>query len=198
MARSSLLTILQNVTGKAQNYAGAIMASGENPDGTAYTLPTDTPTGAQVDGHSASIGATTDAEATGNGSVIALLKRLRTLLSGGLPAALSALGNLKTAVLEIPTVGTQGNAWSAVAVGAGGTSAAIDTQNCSQLSVFGNVSGATTLTVQFSQDNVNFYDSGTTTAPSANFGINVSVGARYIRLKSSAAVTITATIAGKN
>lgn len=34
------------------------------------------------------LGVASDAEATGNGSVIAVLKRLRTLLSGGLPAAL--------------------------------------------------------------------------------------------------------------
>jgi len=41
------------------------------------------------DGGIVSIGATTDAEAAaGNGSEIALLKRLRTLLNGGLPAAL--------------------------------------------------------------------------------------------------------------
>jgi hypothetical protein len=36
----------------------------------------------------ASIGDPTDAEAAGNGTVIALLKRLRTLLAGGLPSAL--------------------------------------------------------------------------------------------------------------
>lgn len=34
------------------------------------------------------VGAIADAEAVGNGSVIAILKRIRTLLSGGLPAAL--------------------------------------------------------------------------------------------------------------
>jgi hypothetical protein len=41
-----------------------------------------------TDGADAGVGATTDSEATGNGGVIAILKRLRTLLSGGLPAAL--------------------------------------------------------------------------------------------------------------
>ncbi len=40
-------------------------------------------------------GAQADAEASGNGSIIAILKRLRTLLSGGLPAALAAGGGLK-------------------------------------------------------------------------------------------------------
>lgn len=37
---------------------------------------------------SVGVGAAADAEASGNGSVIAVLKRLRTLLNGGLPAAL--------------------------------------------------------------------------------------------------------------
>lgn len=48
----------------------------------------------------AAAGQTTDAEATGDGSIVALLKRLRTLLSGGLPSALTASGNLKVAVVE--------------------------------------------------------------------------------------------------
>ncbi len=41
-----------------------------------------------ADGDHVSLGSTADAEATGNGSLIAIAKRLRTLLAGGLPAAL--------------------------------------------------------------------------------------------------------------
>lgn len=42
-----------------------------------------------ADGDDVALGATTDAEAAaGNGTVVAILKRLRTLLNGGLPAAL--------------------------------------------------------------------------------------------------------------
>jgi hypothetical protein len=41
------------------------------------------------------IGTTTDDEATVHGSLIAILKRVRTLLAGGLPAALGAGGGLK-------------------------------------------------------------------------------------------------------
>lgn len=41
-----------------------------------------------ADGADVAEGATTDAAATGDGSVIAILKRLRTLLNGGLPSAL--------------------------------------------------------------------------------------------------------------
>jgi hypothetical protein len=48
------------------------------------------------------LGTTGVAEATGNGSIIAVLKRLRTLLGGGLPAALTSTGNLKAAVLALP------------------------------------------------------------------------------------------------
>lgn len=46
------------------------------------------------------VGAATDAEASGNGSVIAILKRLRTLLAGGLPGALTAGGGLKVGVVD--------------------------------------------------------------------------------------------------
>lgn len=41
------------------------------------------------------VGAAADAEAAANGSVIGILKRLRTLLNGGLPAALGAGGGVK-------------------------------------------------------------------------------------------------------
>lgn len=51
------------------------------------------------------IGATTDPEAVGDGAVIAILKRLRTLLAGGLPAALTAGGSLKVAVVEAIAAG---------------------------------------------------------------------------------------------
>lgn len=41
----------------------------------------------QADGHSLTLGAQADAEATGNGSVIAILKRIRTLLAGPVPVS---------------------------------------------------------------------------------------------------------------
>jgi hypothetical protein len=63
-----------------------------------------------ADGSDAALGATTDAEAAaGNGTVVALLKRLRTLLDsqitklgGGLPAALDADGGLKAHIQNFP------------------------------------------------------------------------------------------------
>jgi hypothetical protein len=95
-------------------------------------------------------------------------------------------------------VGAHANAWNAAAVGAGGTSASVDCQNTPFVSAFGNASAATTITVQYSQNDVDYYDGPNQVLGGAgNFRIDATVGARYVRLKSSAAATITATIAGK-
>jgi hypothetical protein len=72
----------------------------------ASALPAGAATQATLANLDAALGAAADPEAPANGSVIALLKRLRTLLSGGLPAALTAGGNLKTALLEALPAGT--------------------------------------------------------------------------------------------
>ncbi len=58
------------------------------------------------DGGIASIGNTTDAEATGNGTLIGIAKRIRTLLGGGLASLLNGSGNVKTAVTESLPAGT--------------------------------------------------------------------------------------------
>lgn len=78
-----------------------------------------------------------------------------------------------------------------------GVSNAIDCIISSRISVFGNTSGASTITVQVSQDGTNFYSITPTIAANGNFHAFYETGARYVRLSSSAAVTITATIAGK-
>lgn len=101
-----------------------------------------------------------------------------------------------------PTGGSQANAWSAAAVGAGGTSTALDAQFTPLVSVFGNASAPTTISLEFSQDNTNWYDVNQAgysiaTAGDGDFALTVWVAARYVRMKSSAAATITATIAGK-
>lgn len=75
-----------------------------------------------VDGGHATIGTTTDAEATGNGTIIALLKRLRTLLAGGLPSALVG-GRLDVNVGNTPTVNQGTSPW---VVGDGGSSITVD------------------------------------------------------------------------
>lgn len=97
-------------------------------------------------------------------------------------------------------VGVHGNAWLAAAVGAGAVSPSIDCQYTPFVSIFGNGSAASTITMQVSQDNVNFYNAVTTAVPllGGDFYLAATVGARYVRLMSSAAITITATIAGKD
>lgn len=59
-----------------------------------------------IDGGLVTVGTTTDAEAAGNGSLVALLKRLRTLLSAGLPAALGGAGGLKSELVAALPAGT--------------------------------------------------------------------------------------------
>jgi hypothetical protein len=78
------------------------LVGGRQPvDGSGVTQPVN-PT-AETAG--VGVGAAADAEAAGNGSVIALLKRLRTLIAGGLPAALTGAGSLKVAIAEAIVAG---------------------------------------------------------------------------------------------
>jgi hypothetical protein len=58
----------------------------------------------QVDGHSLTLGSTADAD-TAN-TVIGRLKQTITKLAGGLPAALTGAGNLKTSIMESFPAGT--------------------------------------------------------------------------------------------
>lgn len=100
-----------------------------------------------------------------------------------------------------PTVGAHANAWNAAAVAINGNSTAVDCQYVSVISAFGNANAATTIKVFASQDNANFYDTGLqqVLAGAADFSINTNtIGARYVRLLSTAAATVTATIAGKD
>lgn len=96
--------------------------------------------------------------------------------------------------------GTQGNLWNAAVTGAGGNSAVLNLAGTILggtvfASIFGHVSAATTILLQASADNVNFYtvDSITLTAAS-DFGFtDRTIAASFIRLQSSASVTATAT-----
>ncbi len=99
---------------------------------------------------------------------------------------------------NVSPIGVQGNAWSAAAVGANGTSAVVDAWSCPYVSAFGNAGAATTLTLQYSLDGTNFYAGPSVTlAGAGDFHIDATTAARYLRLLSSAAATITATIAAK-
>lgn len=110
------------------------------------------------------------------------------------------VGQITGTVTTIPqVVGDHANAWDNAATGAGGFSNSVDCRYTPFVSAFGHVSAATTIMMQLSQDNVNFYDAANMVlAGASDFDISRTVGARYVRLKSSANVTATATIAGKD
>lgn len=108
------------------------------------------------------------------------------------------LGYVYVNIPSLPKIGTHGNAWNAAAVAAAGTSAAVDTGSAVHLSVFGNADAATDITLQWSEDNVNFYGTEKISlAAAGDFVMHLTSGAKYLRLSSSAAANITATIAGK-
>lgn len=93
--------------------------------------------------------------------------------------------------------GGHGNAWSTGKTGAGGFSAAIRTSG-PFVSVFGNSSdGETTLTVQVSQNGTDFYSTSDTITANGDFAKHLTIGAAWVRLKSSADKTVVATIASK-
>lgn len=129
------------------------------------------------------------------------MTRLATLFAVALLALVSLAAAQRTAqprAASTQILGATGNAWSAAAVGVGGTSTALDLSVTRDCSAFGNTSAASTITVQLSQDNATFRSSGINTgAVTGDFGINFTTGARYVRLISSAAATITATVACK-
>lgn len=88
--------------------------------------------------------------------------------------------------------------WNATAVGVAGVSAAVVCADGPFVSAFGNSGAATTLTLQYSDDNVTYYDGpASVLAGASDFRIDATTGARWTRLKSSAAATITAIISAK-
>lgn len=112
--------------------------------------------------------------------------------------SLEAFASCCRSVGDPPTVGTQGNAWNNQAVASGGLSAPVDCQYVSVVSVFGNASANTTITVRYSQDNISFYDAFTFNTGVGDFSSTAQIAARYVQLKSSQARTLTATVAGKS
>lgn len=94
-------------------------------------------------------------------------------------------------------VGTHGNAWNAASVGAAGKSTAVELHNAFNVTAFGNTSGASTLTLEVSQNGTTWYAHPTSIAANGDFAQSWQIGAKWARLSSSAAVTITATLAAK-
>lgn len=86
----------------------------------------------EADGHSATLGATTNAEATGDGTVVAILKRIRTLLGG-----------------TLTTAQTTGASASVSQVSVGTSSTALKTGNTARLGLILYNSGSATVYVKF-------------------------------------------------
>ena len=115
-------------------------------------------------------------------------------------AVVVASGTVTANVGTIPVVGTNGNAWNNDLTGVLGDSNPIDCQYVQNISMFGTSDGATTLSLYASQDNINYYDTGTflTLGGGGDFYFNsTGYSARYARIRSSATVTVTLTLAGK-
>lgn len=90
------------------------------------------------------------------------------------------------------------NLWnnSTVAINGVSNSVLLTTLNVKQLTFYGSVNSATTLTVQYSNDNTNYFSSQNsykiTGINGADFGFTINCNANFIRLISSNASTITA------
>ncbi|SRR5579883_2430563 len=88
--------------------------------------------------------------------------------------------------------------WNNVATGTGVSGVSLRAWNRPFVSVFGNVSGACTIYLLYSQDGVTFYQGASTVlAGAGNFNFNVTTGAEFLALQSSANVTATAIISVK-
>jgi hypothetical protein len=152
----------------------------------------------------ATISGTPSVSISGTPSVTATISGTPSISISGTPSVTATIsGTPNVAQTSKPVNGSHANAWNNVSVGAGGASASIDTQYAQSVTIFGNASAATDISIEVSMDNTNFYsnDNGNvqdiSLTGAGDFMMNLAVGARYIRLRSSGAATITATIAAK-
>jgi hypothetical protein len=111
---------------------------------------------------------------------------------------------------NVPPIGTPCNLWGTIvqnaagstitpqAVAANGYSQIVDTRNSPFISAFGNVSGATTVNLQYSADGVNFNTAHSLAASGAgDFNIDCLCGAQFVRLQSTNAINAYATVQAK-
>lgn len=113
------------------------------------------------------------------------------------PGRIDPTGATTQPVRPVPA-GTQDNAWAAAAVLAGAESAIVELQYSSTFSAFGNSNAATTIELRVSQDGVTFYTiDSVILAVAGDFGFSGPVGARYVRLRTVGAATLSASICGK-
>lgn len=100
-----------------------------------------------------------------------------------------------TNIYNVVNSKTSSSLWNANVTGVNGVSTSVNlsTKNIKNLTFMGNCNGATLLTVQFSSDGSNWYDSqyAYTLSASGDVGFNIPCCPNYVRLKSSASVTAT-------
>lgn len=131
---------------------------------------------------------------------VRILDSTGALIDSSNPFPISLISSLVTITTSGTATGTQGNAWNTAVVSANGVSSSIDVQLLSVISVFGNADSPTVIRPQFSQNNTNFYtsvDIAFSPNASGDFSGSFIYGGRYVKLISSNAATITATIAAK-
>lgn len=123
---------------------------------------------------------------------------------GDVETAIAALAGADD-IIDVKTAGTGATVLdaatdevvaTALAGGLDNYTAAVETKNGGVVSIMGHVSGATTLTVQVSPDGTTFYDTATTAVlgGASDFHITLTTAAKYVRLKTSATITISATV----
>ena len=105
--------------------------------------------------------------------------------------------------LSVAVCGSHGNAFNTrTTTGANEASNSVDTQYCSNLSVFGEVDRACVLTIQLSADDTNWYNSEYSYEATGAEHVAITltgVGARYWRvLCDTLGTTLTVTIMGKS
>lgn len=107
-------------------------------------------------------------------------------------------GTFAVQVDQMPVTSTA--VWSAASTGAGGKSGKLTITYHKQVTFYGNVSGATTLTMEVSDDNSTWYSSGVsyTASGSEDIYLNNTCAANYVRLSSSNDVTATVIGSAKN
>lgn len=112
-------------------------------------------------------------------------------------------GAVDTVLTQIPTVSSHRNLFSGVTTaGANEASNSIDCQYIKQCIIYGDVDVATTITVQYGEDNSNWFTSGNyfySTIGAESFEIEItSASARYYRcIVADSGTTINLTLAGK-
>lgn len=104
----------------------------------------------------------------------------------------------QAAAIESKFGGKHGNLWNEAQVAAGGLSAPVDISMTLYQQVFGSASAATNIDILVSQDGEHWYVHQTIALEdAADFSASLQLAARWLRLRSSAAATITATCARK-